>query len=957
MNSVMWWQWTRTERTGSRLRRRPAIAALALASALASTWWCDQAQAQCVPAAVAATPSNATVNCNGTVTNQNSPDGYGTGQQANDVINVQTGSVTGTNNGFNLDTGNTVNLSSGTLVTGGLNGIAYGSAGSTITINNSGTISGNGANAIVNGVVSPGSAMITNSGIMSATSTASGGSAIAINVSTTINVTNNSGAQITANATNNGNEAVAVQGGDITVGNSGTISATGGLTNGSLGVFGINSVNVTNNGMISVDDTAGSFEALAVSSLGTLTVMNNAGATIQATGTIGAAVVGTGSSSSITNAGTIMGSFDGIFLTSPGSITNTGTISGTNAAIDVKGATGAVTINQNGGSINGAVKLSAFADIFNITAGAVNGNMIGKGVLDTINFTLGAGTFTYGSSFGFSGINQVNVNSGTVILNGTNGATNTDVNGGTLAGTGTLNSPVTIHSGAAFAPGAVGAPGTSMTIGGNLAFQSGAIYLIQVSPASSTFATVNGTATLAGSTVKAVFAPGAYLTKQYDILHSTGLVGSFGTLTTTNLPTNFTATLSQNGTDVFLNLKANMVNGGGGTSLNVNQQNVANALNNFFNNGGALPPNFVNVFTLTGANLQTALSQLDGEVATDSKLAAFQLMDEFLNLMLDPFVDGRVGGAARQAMGFAPERAASFPPDVALAYDAVLKAPPKASFDQRWTAWGASYGGSNHVNGDPVIGSNNVSTQTTGFAGGMDYRFSRDTIAGFALAGGDTHWGLAQGLGSGRSDAFQAGLYGRTYVGPTYVAAALAFAEHNVSTNRIALGDQLNARFDGQSYGGRIEAGYRYGLSTFTVSPYGALQAQSFHTPAYSETDVTGGGFGLSYNARNASDTRSELGARFDSLQMLNAMPLVLRARLAWAHDWVTDRALGAVFQALPGANFVVNGAAPPPNSALTTVGAELHVTPAVSVLTKFDGEFGKGSQTYAGSGTVRYTW
>jgi hypothetical protein len=26
-------------------------------------------------------------------------------------------------------------------------------------------------------------------------------------------------------------------------------------------------------------------------------------------------------------------------------------------------------------------------------------------------------------------------------------------------------------------------------------------------------------------------------------------------------------------------------------------------------------------------------------------------------------------------------------------------------------------------------------------------------------------------------------------------------------------------------------------------------------------------------------------------------------------------------------------------------------------LLAKFDGEFGNGSQTYAGSGTLRYTW
>ena len=56
-------------------------------------------------------------------------------------------------------------------------------------------------------------------------------------------------------------------------------------------------------------------------------------------------------------------------------------------------------------------------------------------------------------------------------------------------------------------------------------------------------------------------------------------------------------------------------------------------------------------------------------------------------------------------------------------------------------------------------------------------------------------------------------------------------------------------------------------------------------------------------------------------------MPLVLRGRLAWAHDWVSNPSLGAVFQALPGSNFTVNGAAPPANSALTTAAAELHLT------------------------------
>ena len=50
---------------------------------------------------------------------------------------------------------------------------------------------------------------------------------------------------------------------------------------------------------------------------------------------------------------------------------------------------------------------------------------------------------------------------------------------------------------------------------------------------------------------------------------------------------------------------------------------------------------------------------------------------------------------------------------------------------------------------------------------------------------------------------------------------------------------QLTANFVGQSYGARLESGYRFGvLPTLGVTPYAAVQAQDFHTPAYSESDV-----------------------------------------------------------------------------------------------------------------------
>ena len=184
-------------------------------------------------------------------------------------------------------------------------------------------------------------------------------------------------------------------------------------------------------------------------------------------------------------------------------------------------------------------------------------------------------------------------------------------NGGILAGTGTVGA-TTINSGGTFAPG--NSPGT-MTVAGNLAFQSGALYLVQVNPsnASSTNVITGGSATLAG-TVGATFASGSYVSRTYAILSAGGGLNgtTFNTLATSNLPAGFTANLSYTDSDVILNLTATLGARGpsalGTAGLSVNQQNVASALNNFFNNGGALPPAFVSVFGLTGANLGNALS-------------------------------------------------------------------------------------------------------------------------------------------------------------------------------------------------------------------------------------------------------------------------------------------------------------------------------------------------------------
>ena len=121
-------------------------------------------------------------------------------------------------------------------------------------------------------------------------------------------------------------------------------------------------------------------------------------------------------------------------------------------------------------------------------------------------------------------------------------------------------------------------------------------------------------------------------------------------------------------------------------------------------------------------------------------------------------------------------------------------------FEQRWSVWAAGFGGSQTTGGNAALGSNTATSRIFGAAVGADYRFSPDTVAGFALAGGGTNFNVANG-GAGRSDLFQAGAFVRHNAGPAYLSAALAYGWQDVTTDRtvtIAGIDRLRATLQRQ---------------------------------------------------------------------------------------------------------------------------------------------------------------
>jgi autotransporter-associated beta strand protein len=620
-----------------------------------------------------------------------------------------------------------------------------------------------------------------------------------------------------------------------------------------------------------------------------------------------------------------------------------------------------------------------------ISSGMTVGSIEGAGLYSLTFHTLTAGgndlsTEVSGVIAGTSG-SLTKVGTGTLVLSGTNtytglttiSAGTLQVDGsilassgvtvnsaGTLSGTGTVG-PATINSGGTLAPGNSSAPTGTLTVNGNLAFQSAAIYLITTNGATaSRTAVIGGAAALSGANVGVASGSTIAVGTKYTILTATGgVVGTFNPVVNFGI---YSGMLTYDADDVFLTFKFIPLTPLLPPDAPTNVLNVARSIDGVTGGFGALPVGLQNLFSFTPPQLLNALTQLSGEAATGAQAGGFELMTSFLALLTGP--TGSLGGGGIPALPFGPERADAFPSDVSLAYASVLKAPPQA-FVPHWNSWGAAFAGSNTTGGDPSgLGSHDLASNTGGLASGLDYHASPDTIFGFALAGGGTSWSLSAGLGGGRSDVFLTGVYGTKQSENGYLSAALTYASYFMSTSRtvsIAAPDTLSASYNAQNFGARMEGGYRVGSwATLSVVPYAAVQAQSFWSPAYSEIGSLGvtDPAALSYAKDGATMARSELGSRFDrNFAQPDGSNVDLFGRVAWAHDWQSDPKLTATFIGLPTASFLVNGAVPSADLALFTAGAQWRWRSGWSFLAKFDGEFAAGSETYVGTGRIRYTW
>ncbi|WP_398475173.1 autotransporter-associated beta strand repeat-containing protein [Tardiphaga sp.] len=746
----------------------------------------------------------------------------------------------------------------------------------------------------------------------------------------------------------------------------GTVITAGTLQVGNGGVTGTLSGNVINNGVLAFNraDTWSYTDIISGSGAlvhmgGGITVLTNtntySGGTLIANGTLqlsnGGSILG-----DVVNNGTLQVQRSDVY-------TFGGTISGTGQFRNVGPGTTILTGDNHysGGTMitQGALQIgdgglagSIIGDVIN------NGALIARrdGLLTLAGAISGVGSFTQ-SGVGITRLDGLNTYTGA-----------TDVTAGTLSVNGSIasSSLVSVERGATLggngvvsttqvADGGMLSPGNSvglLTVQGNLTFASAASYMVEVSGASADRTNITGVATLGNATVRVSFDPAAFVRERYTILNAAGGVsGTFRSGVYSDEPPSFVSTLSYDANNVYLNVDLKL------TGLNINQNNIAASLNTYFGTHGGIP------YAL-GAMAPEDLTQSSGELSTGVQQNTVQAMTQFMGVLTDPFAANRglaISGNASSAFASAERPAASWRD----AYGAITKAAPAAPvFESRWNVWAAGFGGGQSTDGNSVVGSHHSNSRIGGVAVGADSWLSPQTLAGFAMAGGGTSFGLSDNLGTGHSDLFQIGGFVRHHEGPAYISAALAYGWQNVTTERLVTiidADRLRANFTAHALSARVEVGHRSMLSWLGgvgVTPYAAGQATNIDLPAYAETLVSGGNnFALAYAARNVTATRSELGLRMDQSFALDRALLTLRGRAAWAHDFNRDRVAQASFQSLPGASFIVNGAAMAPDAALTSASAEVMLGSGLSFAVTYEGEFSSLTRSHAGKGVVRFVW
>ena len=411
--------------------------------------------------------------------------------------------------------------------------------------------------------------------------------------------------------------------------------------------------------------------------------------------------------------------------------------------------------------------------------------------------------------------------------------------------------------------------------------------------------------------------------------------------------------------------------------LTQNQHSVGNAINAIqtLQLSPAFRPIASNLFYLPStATLGSTYDSLSGEGVSAAQQTAFdatELYQSTINTQAQRWISDACGDDATSRTAYdTPSARPGAPAPIA----------PCAN-PRTWRIWGTGFGASSNWPGNSTVGSAAATEHTSGFAAGLDYQVNPNVLIGVSAGGGQSSFGVLDRGTWGSVDAWHGSIYGawRSQMG-FYASGILSYSGFENTEQRSAsipsvvlpasnfvggpyqipgYAEKPQGRFDSQALSGYGELGYQWKYGALTTTPFAGIGFASLHSSAFTETNQDlPSAIGLTYDSRTIGSLPSYLGLQLESkAPLFNGMELGVWARGAWKHEFETDRSTESAFIAAPGFDFVVQGARPPRDAFVTTIGAKLSLSKNAALFGTFEGQFGSGASSVGGTGGLVVSW
>jgi subtilase-type serine protease len=469
---------------------------------------------------------------------------------------------------------------------------------------------------------------------------------------------------------------------------------------------------------------------------------------------------------------------------------------------------------------------------------------------------------------------------GTLVLTGANTyAGPTLVNQGRLAINGSLLSAVTVNDrGILGGNGRIGAltaksggtvaPGNSigtLQVAGDVIFEPGSTYAVELSPTNSDQIVAGGKAVIDGATVSlslenspTLLTTGevkSLLDHQYNILQAAGgIQGQFGTVLPNYLFIGGALDYSANGVQLAVERNAASFASVGQTP---NQRAVAAAAEQL-GAGNSLYETLL--LSPTAAVAQQAFQQLSGEI--HPAIGTLLLNDS-------RYLRDAVGERLRERDLF---DAAAPTDDRSNAWVKVLG------------AWGKSDGGHDNASSTSSIG---------GLLAGVDGLITEDTRLGFVTGYSDSSLSLGDGTHSSASvDSYHLGAYLGHEIDALRLSVGGAYSWHRIDVKRdLQLGDvsgKQKSKRDATTAQLFTEAAYRLDLQPLALEPFANLAYVHVNSDSFTEK---GDAAALKGGEDNRDAVLSTLGLRASKVIALSdKQQLELSGTLGWQHNLSNTR-------------------------------------------------------------------